>query len=171
MLKSTIQTIRTPIGPMSATWTSGGLYSLVFTQSDDSSIFSGKSSKNRASLLMRELADAVENYFECGSIQWRLELLDWTGVTVFHQKLLHACFAIPSGQTKTYGELAADCGRPQAARAAGQAMAKNRWPILIPCHRVVGSTGKLTGYSGIGGLETKQQLLDLETSKALISAH
>lgn len=64
----------------------------------------------------------------------------------------------------TYAELARRAGSPGAARAVGQAMAKNPWPIVIPCHRVVPSSGKMGGYSGRGGVPTKQKLLALEAA-------
>ncbi|AGW12570.1 methylated-DNA--[protein]-cysteine S-methyltransferase [Megalodesulfovibrio gigas] len=65
------------------------------------------------------------------------------------------------GQTVTYGQLARMAGRPGTARAVGRVMASNRWPLVIPCHRVLGSTGALTGFSG-GGVEMKQLLLEKE---------
>jgi methylated-DNA-[protein]-cysteine S-methyltransferase len=67
---------------------------------------------------------------------------------------------IPRGQTITYGELAQRAGNPKASRAVGAANGKNPLPIIIPCHRVIGSNGKLTGYAG--GVEAKKTLLDLE---------
>ncbi len=66
------------------------------------------------------------------------------------------------GRTITYGQLAALCGRPKAARAVGGIMARNPWPLLVPCHRVLGSKGALTGFSGGGGLELKAWLLRCE---------
>ncbi len=69
--------------------------------------------------------------------------------------VLRRCAKIRRGEFMTYGQLAAAVGNPQAARAVGQVMARNRWPLIVPCHRVVGHSGKLTGYSGIGGTDTK----------------
>jgi methylated-DNA-[protein]-cysteine S-methyltransferase len=66
------------------------------------------------------------------------------------------------GQTSTYGELALRVGHPRAARAVGTVMATNRFPILIPCHRVLASGGKLGGYSSHAGTNLKQILLDME---------
>jgi methylated-DNA-[protein]-cysteine S-methyltransferase len=67
---------------------------------------------------------------------------------------------VPYGQLTTYGTLAAKAGRPRAARAVGTIMNRNPVPIVLPCHRVVGSTGALTGYGG--GLDRKRRLLELE---------
>lgn len=69
---------------------------------------------------------------------------------------------VPHGQTTTYGQLAAMAGKPGAARAVGQIMAGNNWPLIIPCHRVLGADGSMVGYSGGGGLDLKRHLLHLE---------
>jgi methylated-DNA-[protein]-cysteine S-methyltransferase len=83
-------------------------------------------------------------------------------VPPFHRKVYRALCNIPSGKTVTYAGLARLAGSPKAARAVGQAMAKNPWPIVIPCHRVVAGNGRLGGYSGRGGVATKRKLLQLE---------
>ena len=84
--------------------------------------------------------------------------------TEFQQRVLEACRSIPWGQTWTYAQLAAAAGYPGAARAVGQCMAANPIPLVIPCHRVVASDGRLTGYSGPGGVRTKLRLLRLESA-------
>lgn len=81
-------------------------------------------------------------------------------VTPFQKKVLTALQQIPYGETASYGEVAEKIGNPSASRAVGQANARNPIPIVIPCHRVVGSNGTLTGFGG--GIEVKQALLDLE---------
>lgn len=86
--------------------------------------------------------------------------IDLGAVPPVHRRFLLAAGEIPYGSTVTYAELAANAGAPKAARAAGQAMARNRLPLIIPCHRVVASGGGLGGYRG--GLELKRRLLDLE---------
>lgn len=85
-----------------------------------------------------------------------------TNVPPFHRKVYKALCKIPAGKTITYAELARRAGSPGAARAVGQAMAKNPFPIVIPCHRVVAGNGKLGGYSGRGGVAIKRALLALE---------
>ena len=82
--------------------------------------------------------------------------------TDFQRLVLQAAREVPRGGLATYGEIASIIGRPQAARAVGQALARNPLPIVIPCHRVVAADGALTGYSGGRGIETKQALLRLE---------
>jgi methylated-DNA-[protein]-cysteine S-methyltransferase len=88
--------------------------------------------------------------------------IDWSILTPFQQQALKATFAIPYGQTSTYADIARLLGKPGAARAVGRAEATNPMPVVIPCHRVVGSDGGLHGYGAGNGLETKDWLLKLE---------
>jgi len=82
--------------------------------------------------------------------------------TPFTRRVLELLRTVPAGSTVTYGQLAAMAGRPGAARGVGQIMRRNRWPLLVPCHRVVGGNGKMTGFSGTGGIPLKEYLLRLE---------
>ncbi|MBI4677274.1 MAG: MGMT family protein [Elusimicrobia bacterium] len=77
----------------------------------------------------------------------------------FHQAVWRACAGIPKGQVRTYGWIAREIGRPGAARAVGQALGKNPFAPHVPCHRVVGADGRLTGFSGPGGVKAKRRLL------------
>ena len=86
--------------------------------------------------------------------------LDLEDAPPFFRAAWEACRRIPRGETRSYAWLAAEAGRPGAFRAAGQAMARNRLSIVIPCHRVIGSDGGLHGYGG--GLDKKAHLLELE---------
>lgn len=86
------------------------------------------------------------------------------GGTDFQKQVWQALTRIPYGTTMTYGELAQAIGNPKAVRAVGLANGKNPIPIIVPCHRVIGKDGKLTGFGG--GLEVKQFLLDLEKAHA-----
>ena len=88
--------------------------------------------------------------------------IDWSLLRPFQIQVLHIVFAIPYGGTRTYGEIAYEIGNPNAARAVGRANATNPMPLIIPCHRVIGSDGKLRGYGGGKGLSTKEWLLQLE---------
>ena len=80
----------------------------------------------------------------------------------FARQVAQRCRQIPVGKTMTYGELAAACGSPAAARAVGNVMSSNRFPLIIPCHRVVGSNGSLGGFSAPQGIELKRKLLRAE---------
>jgi methylated-DNA-[protein]-cysteine S-methyltransferase len=83
--------------------------------------------------------------------------------TEFQVSVLEALLAIPYGETTSYGEIARRIGRPKAVRAVGAANGRNPLPIVVPCHRVIGSTGDLTGFGG--GLDTKEALLRLEAEQ------
>jgi methylated-DNA-[protein]-cysteine S-methyltransferase len=103
----------------------------------------------------------VREYLDGKRTQFDLPL-DMTTMTAFQRQVLTAAINIPRGKWLTYGEVAKAIGRPQASRAVGQALGHNPVPIVIPCHRVLGSDGSLHGYSGGGGLQTKAWLLQLE---------
>lgn len=111
--------------------------------------------------LLRAAREALLAYFAGERRDFDLPL-DPAG-TDFQRAVWEALKAIPYGGTRTYGEIAAAVGRPKAVRAVGQANHVNPLPIFIPCHRVVGKGGALTGYAG--GLELKRALLALELGK------
>jgi methylated-DNA-[protein]-cysteine S-methyltransferase len=100
----------------------------------------------------------LKEYF-AGSRQTFDLPLDMRG-TIFQKGVWEALLAIPFGETRSYGELAKQLGRPSASRAVGAANGRNPVSIVVPCHRVIGSSGKLTGFAG--GLGVKALLLDLE---------
>jgi methylated-DNA-[protein]-cysteine S-methyltransferase len=112
---------------------------------------------------------SLNNYFEQKwppAISARKALqnmaLDLSAGTEFQKAVWHALMSIPMGQTCSYGQLAAAIGRPMAVRAVGTAVGRNPVSILIPCHRVMGSQGQITGYAG--GIWRKQALLKLENA-------
>lgn len=80
----------------------------------------------------------------------------------FYQAVWKACAEIPKGQVRTYGWIARRIGKPNSARAVGQALGKNPFAPVIPCHRVVGADGRLTGFSAPGGIKAKRRLLKRE---------
>ncbi len=88
--------------------------------------------------------------------------IDWTLFRPFQREALQAVFRIPYGETRTYSEIAEQINRPHAPRAVGRANATNPMPLVIPCHRVIGTDGKLHGYGGGEGLPTKEWLLKME---------
>lgn len=111
----------------------------------------------------RSLLAALERYVEGEAVRWPRVPMDMHGLPDFTRQVLLALRdQVPHGATTTYGELAALAGSPGAARAVGQIMARNPWPLLVPCHRVLGVGGALTGFSAEGGLDLKRLLLEIE---------
>lgn len=93
-------------------------------------------------------------------------IFDFSDVPEFNAAVLRATLAVKSGETKSYGDITRAIGQPSvASRAVGAALGANRWPLLIPCHRIVSAKGKMTGFSGPGGIKTKLRLLALEGSQ------
>jgi len=88
--------------------------------------------------------------------------LDQRGIDDFRRAVYTATRDIPAGSTRSYGEVAKAIGRPDRARDVGTALARNPFPIVVPCHRVVAANGALTGFSAPGGLDTKRRMLELE---------
>jgi methylated-DNA-[protein]-cysteine S-methyltransferase len=111
--------------------------------------------------LTEKAAALLEKYFAGEEVTFDLAIYR-RGFTLFQQDVYALVVKIPFGQVKTYAQVAGEIGRPNAARGVGTAMARNPLPIIIPCHRVVGVSGAMTGYSGPGGVASKRVLLAME---------
>lgn len=104
----------------------------------------------------------IKEYLEGNRQTFDLKI-DWSLLSSdFQRAALRKVFSIPYGETRTYADIAAQIGHANAPRAVGRANATNPMPLVIPCHRVVGTDGKLHGYGGKGGLKTKAWLLEME---------
>ncbi|MDW7643492.1 MAG: methylated-DNA--[protein]-cysteine S-methyltransferase [Desulfuromonadales bacterium] len=121
--------------------------------------------REQENALLHNAAGQLNAYFDGRRRQFELPL-DMVNLPVFTRRVLTLLSRVDYGRTLTYGDLATLAGSPQAARAVGRAMATNPFPIVVPCHRVVGGGGRLTGYSGGQGVATKQWLLDFEKQQA-----
>jgi len=111
----------------------------------------------------KTLQEQIAAYFEGACVNFSRDIpLALDGFSSFGISVLTTCGDIGFGQTITYGRLAKKSGRPNASRAVGSALAKNPLPLLIPCHRVVRSDGKLGGFSAPGGITLKEKMLELE---------
>jgi methylated-DNA-[protein]-cysteine S-methyltransferase len=141
--------VDTPIGTLRLRADQGGLSRIEFD---------GPDTARSADPLLAE-AEAQLLAYLAGELQ-RFDLPLSPGGTEFQRRVWDAVAAVPYGTTTTYSALAAAIGRPSAWRAVGAANGRNPLPIVIPCHRVVGAAGSLTGYGG--GLDRKRALLDLE---------
>ena len=120
--------------------------------------------KENAAMFAESLT-AFRDYFGGDNAALARITLDMEEVSAFYAAAWQACRTIPAGETRSYKWLANAAGSPKAARAAGQAMAKNRLVLVVPCHRVIGSGGNLHGY-GAGGLDVKARLLEMERGPA-----
>jgi methylated-DNA-[protein]-cysteine S-methyltransferase len=109
-----------------------------------------------------ELVDDLCRFAAGEPIDFSEVPLDLDHLTPFGRSVVAACRQIRWGKVRSYGQLAAQCGSPGAARAVGTVMAKNRFPLIVPCHRVLAAGGALGGYSAPDGLEMKRRLLAME---------
>lgn len=123
-----------------------------------SRLFPGSEGENS---LTREAATLLARYFAAEEVNLRLPIDDHD-FTPFQREVYQTVARIGYGEVKSYGEVAREMGHPRASRGVGTAMASNPLPIVIPCHRVVGRAGTMTGYSAPGGIVLKQRLLRLE---------
>jgi methylated-DNA-[protein]-cysteine S-methyltransferase len=115
--------------------------------------------QSRTGKVINQLADYLN-----GTLRQFSLALDFSGMRSFQVDVLRLTSQIPYGETRTYKEIAVQIGKEHAARAVGRVEATNPIPLIIPCHRVLGSDGTLHGYGGPGGIKLKAWLLDLEKS-------
>jgi methylated-DNA-[protein]-cysteine S-methyltransferase len=95
--------------------------------------------------------------------------LDFEGVPEFHRRVYELSRTIAPGATMTYGDIARRLGRPGTARAVGQALGQNPWPIVVPCHRVLAADGGMGGFSAPGGVATKRRMLEIEGVEGVLA--
>jgi methylated-DNA-[protein]-cysteine S-methyltransferase len=117
---------------------------------------------------IRRLVEWVQQHLEGKLHDFAAVPIDWSRVSDFQHAVYLQTLAIKPGYKKSYGEIAQLMGLGnEAARAIGVALATNPWPLIVPCHRVVAANGKMTGFSGPGGIRTKTRLLTLEGAELL----
>lgn len=153
-------------GPMGAVASAKGLCRVMlphYSMEDLKAMLAFEHPEAREDLAhFAELSELTRAYFNGSTVSFDSVACDMPAETSFSGRVLRACRQIPSGQTLTYTQLAMKIGQEQAARAVASAMAKNRTPLVIPCHRVVGADGRLHGFSAPGGIPLKQRMLDME---------
>ena len=162
---TSVRIFETPWGRMAVAATARGLAHVVLPGKRNGMVLAHlarlrgsdapRSARTRARWAEREIREYLRGRRRAFTVP-----LDLTALPRFHQRALLAARKIPFGRTVTYGELAARAGRPHAARAVGQAMARNPVPLVVPCHRVVATGGRLGGFGG--GATLKRRLLTLE---------
>ena len=162
-------TFDTPLGRMALAWSPRGLYAFALPSEREEEtiawIVSSAPGATRGSPppWAEELIHLVSTHLGGTPQDFTAIPLDLERVPPFYRAVYLAARDIPPGQTITYGELAARLGRPRgAARAVGQALAKNPIPLVVPCHRILGAARAAVGFSAPGGVQTKARLLALE---------
>jgi methylated-DNA-[protein]-cysteine S-methyltransferase len=135
-----------------------GLIAVLWEDDKPNRVRLGELAKSQSHPVLREAEQQLGEYFE-GKRRSFSVALDMRG-TPFQKNVWEALLAIPFGETRSYRDLAKKLGKPEATRAVGAANGRNPLSIIVPCHRVIGSNGKLKGFAG--GLETKARLLEFE---------
>jgi methylated-DNA-[protein]-cysteine S-methyltransferase len=149
--------LETPIGELRLAASEAGLVAVLFPS--DAQELPATHGTARARALLVGACEALEEYFAGRRTTFEDVKLAPRG-TEFQQQVWQALSRIPFGRTVTYASIASRIGRPRAVRAVGLANGQNPLPIIVPCHRVIGSNGALTGFGG--GLPTKKWLLEFE---------
>ena len=153
--------IDSPVGKLKLVASDQGLVAILWENDDPERVRLGELVKGETNSVLVETERQLAEYF-AGKRKNFTVPLDLRG-TPFQRNVWEALLAIPFGETRSYGELARQLGNSRAARAVGAATGKNPVSIVVPCHRLIGATGKLTGFAG--GLGAKMRLLALEQKK------
>lgn len=147
-----------PVGELKLVASQKGLAGVLWGNHDTRLKLAASPRSSEKHELLNEAEQQLQAYFNRKRQKFDLPL-DFTG-TDFQKSVWRKLLEIPFGETRTYGQIANDLGNPNAVRAVGAANGMNPISIIAPCHRVIGASGKLTGFAG--GLEAKSYLLDLE---------
>ena len=153
--------IESPVGPLRLVGGDTGLAGILWEKQDPAESGFVLDRENDRHPVLRQAARELREYFGGERREFSVKL-EFTG-TEFQNKVWRALQSIPFGETRSYGQLAAQIGAPKASRAVGAANGRNPIPIILPCHRVIGSSGSLTGFCG--GLPMKKQLLAHEQAR------
>jgi len=150
------EVLETPLGTVAVCTSRGSVVEVAFVESSTN----GFAKTDSDAALAKKAAGQLGEYFAGKRKSFELPL-KFSG-TKFQEQIWKEIAKVPFGETATYKDLATRIGKPQASRAVGGAVGANPIGIVVGCHRILGSSGKLTGYSGGSGVPTKKQLLDLE---------
>ncbi len=153
-----------PFGELKLVATDKGLTAILWEKDDPRRVRLGPMKLDPDNEFLKETEKQLKAYFD-GQLKKFTVPLDFNG-TEFQKQVWAALLTIPFGETRSYGEIARQIGRPDASRAVGAANGRNPISIIAPCHRVLGASGKLTGFAG--GLDAKDHLLRLEGRDPLL---
>ena len=157
------KTMKSPVGRLKLVASQRGLAAILWENDDPKRVRLAPLVEDENHPVLLEAERQLNDYF-AGKLRKFSLRFDFAG-TEFQKEVWRALAAIPFGETRSYGEIARQIGRPKAVRAVGAANGRNPISIIVPCHRVIGSNGKLTGFAG--GLETKAFLLKTESEKSI----
>lgn len=152
------KTMESPVGKLTLIASGKSLSSVLWENEDTEKTGMDFGLEDNDHPVLWETEKQLNEYFSKKRKEFSLKL-DFKG-TEFQKQVWEALLTIPFGETRTYGQIAKQIGNPQAVRAVGGAANKNPIPIIAPCHRVIGATGKLVGFGG--GIANKTILLDIE---------
>lgn len=152
------KTMKSPVGELTLVASEKGLTAVLWEEEKPNRVPLEDLILDKKHPILLEVEDQLNEYFKGERKKFSLKL-DPHG-TEFQKKVWMALRSIPFGETRSYVELATQIGNPKASRAVGAANGKNPISVIVPCHRVIGSNGSLTGFAG--GLKNKMTLLDLE---------
>jgi len=152
------KTIPSPVGRLTLVASDDGLAAILWEHDNPRRVRLGTLTRDDAHPVLRATETQLGEYFDGRRTAFSLPLA--AAGTAFQKQVWAALLTIPFGETRSYGDIARQIGNPAAVRAVGAANGRNPLSIVAPCHRVVGSTGKLTGFAG--GLDAKARLLALE---------
>ena len=155
-----IVAFETALGTCAIRWTAAGIASVRLPSARTDTL--PRSSDVAVPDLVRRAIDGIVAVLDGRSADLRFVRLDDRSIDEFRRSVYAATRTIPPGAIATYGEVARMIGDAGAARDVGAALARNPFPIVVPCHRVIGANGKLTGFSAPGGLATKRRMLEIE---------
>lgn len=156
------KTMPSPVGELKLVASNKGLAAILWEHDDPKRVRLGAMARSDQHPVLLDAERQLQDYFSGARQSFSLKF-DAAG-TAFQKKVWNALLTIPFGETRSYREIAEQIGHPQAVRAVGAANGKNPLSIVAPCHRVIGSNGKLTGFAG--GLEAKAHLLKMEADAA-----
>jgi methylated-DNA-[protein]-cysteine S-methyltransferase len=155
------KTMKSPVGRLKLIASEHGLAAILWENDDPKRVRLAPLVEDENHPVLLKAERQLNDYF-AGKLKKFSLRFDFAG-TEFQKEVWRALATIPFGETRSYGEIARQIGRPKAVRAVGAANGRNPISIIVPCHRVIGSSGKLTGFAG--GLETKAFLLKTESEK------
>lgn len=155
------KTMKSPVGVLTLVAGGRGLAAVLWENDDPARVRLGPSVDDPCHPVLAEAERQLSEYFTGERRAFSLAF-EFFG-TAFQREVWQALTTIPFGETRTYAWLASQIGRPTAVRAVGAANGRNPLSIVVPCHRVIGTNGKLTGFAG--GLEAKEFLLQLESGR------